>query len=239
MAEPGVVYVVDDDPSMRDLMDATLRAAGLLVKTFASAEELLADGALVRHFPGIDAQPDNCLLGQPPGGGERGGGGRCLLLDLEMPGASGLDLLEKLKREHEQAGADGVPCPVIVITGRASVGGAVRSMKLGAVDLFEKPFRTEDLVKRVLETLESHKHQQQRAAERIAIRERIAILSPRERELLDAIVQGRSTKMIADSLGISARTVDHHRANLMQKMRADNVADLVRMSVQSDYHSVG
>jgi FixJ family two-component response regulator len=226
MAELGVVYVVDDDPSMLELMEVSLRGAGLTVKTYASAEALLADRAFFPSQQSKNHASDDWESG------------RCLLLDLEMPGTSGIELLEKIRKDQVAACEGRVPCPVIVITGRASVKEAVKSMKLGAVDLFEKPFKTEDLVALVRETLDKHRQALRVAREREAARERVSKLSPRERELLDAIVQGQSTKMIAVSLGISARTVDHHRANLMQKMKADNVADLVRIAMEADYRSV-
>ncbi len=155
-----------------------------------------------------------------------------------MPGTSGLQLLEKLKQQTVAAPAFRPPCPVIVVTGRGSVQMAVRSMKLGAVDFLEKPFEIEALVKLVRETLEKHQKLLVQARECEVVRDRIAILSARERELLDSIVQGKSTKMIADALKISARTVDHHRANLMEKMKAENVADLVRMAMEADYRSL-
>jgi len=205
----GTVYVVDDDPAMCELIEATLRPAGLQVQSFYSAEA----------FAGVNMCAD---AGHQP---------CCLLLDIQMPGISGLDFLE-------QRFAGGAPCPVIIISAKGSVRTAVKSMQLGAVDFLEKPFAPADLKKLVQETLATHKCTCTRALERESIRERLAALSPRERELLDAIVQGKSTKLIADALGISARTVDHHRANLMAKMHAINVADLVRMAVENDYSTV-
>lgn len=210
MAETGVVYAVDDDPAMRDLIDAVLRHAGMTVKTFASADELL-------KARGVGDHPCH--------------GGCVLLLDLELPGTHGLQVLEEMRNWN----STGVPWPVIVVTARASVGNAVRSMKLGAVDFLEKPFKPEQLVALVQETLAKHRGLVAQSADLTQVRGRLEKLSPRERELLDSIVLGQSTKMIADRLGISARTVDHHRANLMEKMKAENVADLVRMAVQAEY----
>jgi FixJ family two-component response regulator len=210
MSEVGVVHVVDDDPSLRELVEVTLQRANLQVRTYASADE----------FARIDF--DAALGGELP---------CCVLLDLVMPGTSGLELLE--------AKGKGQPCcPVIIMTARGSVEAAVRSMKLGAIDFIEKPFEPEALVALVLEALRKHKTKKSQSLDRESVRRRLASLSPREAELLEAIVLGRSTKMIADALGISARTVDHHRANLMDKMQASNVADLVRMAVEADYKSV-
>ena len=205
----GTVYVVDDDPAMCELIEATLRPAGLTVHSFYSAEA----------FAGVNMCAD------------AGHQACCLLLDIQMPGISGLEFLE-------QRFAGGPPCPVIIISAKGSVRAAVKSMQLGAIDFLEKPFAPADLKKLVLETLQKHKCSCTKLLEREAIRERLTALSPRESELLDAIVQGKSTKLIADALGISARTVDHHRANLMAKMHAINVADLVRMAVESDYRTI-
>ena len=142
----------------------------------------------------------------------------CLLLDLVLPGQSGLEFLEK----HFCR----LPGPVIMITAHGSIQNAVQAMKLGAVDFLAKPFSTEALKEMVLETLKGHKDTG------LMVRRRIAMLTSRQRELLDAIVRGDSNKVVADRLGISLRTVDKHRAHLMNRMRAINVADLVRMVIQ-------
>ena len=195
-----LVYVIDDDPSMRSLIEATVQGMGVTAKSFASAND----------FIGHPLQDQNA----------------CVLLDLEMPGLSGLEFLEK----HI---ANKVDLPVIIITAHASVQAAVRSLKMGAVDFLEKPFEREVLVKAVERALEKDRLRRSTMTSKNDIRRRLATLSPRESELLRAVVEGKSTKMIADELGISPRTVDHHRANLMEKMRAANVADLVRMTVEA------
>lgn len=210
MAEVGVVHVVDDDPSIRELVQVALERAGLQVRTYASADE----------FATVDFVAE--FSGEMP---------CCVLLDLVMPGTSGLELLEAKGKGHPC-------CPVIIMTARGTVEAAVRSMKLGASDFIEKPFEPEAVVALVLEALRKHQAKKSKAIDCEAVRKRLASLSPREGELLEAIVLGRSTKMIADTLGISARTVDHHRANLMDKMQASNVADLVRMAVEADYKTV-
>jgi two-component system response regulator FixJ len=208
MAQTDIVFVVDDVASLCELIALTLQRAGLEVRTFPSAEAFVDAKVAAEH------RSSSC----------------CLLLDLVMPGQSGLEFLEKRRGD--------LPCPVIMITARGSIQDAVRSMKLGAVDFLEKPFATETLTSVVLETLKNCRNAAAMEAERADVRTRITSLSPRERELLDAIVLGSSTKMIADRLGISPRTVDHHRANLMEKMRAANVADLVRMAMHADYKNV-
>jgi two-component system response regulator FixJ len=116
-----------------------------------------------------------------------------------------------------------------MIAAHGSIQDAVQAMKLGAVDCLEKPFSTETLTKVVCETLKGHKDTV------LMVRRRLATLRPRERELLDAIVLGRTTRMVADRLGISPRTADKHRLTLMKKMRATNVADLVRMVIQAGF----
>jgi two-component system response regulator FixJ len=195
-----LVYVIDDDPSMRSLIEATVQGMGAEVKSFASANE----------FVGHPLKDQNA----------------CVLLDLEMPGLSGLEFLEK----HF---VGKVELPVIVVTAHASVQIAVRSLKMGAVDFLEKPFERQVLMQAVEQALAKDRARRLEVNAKNEVRRRLLTLSPRETELLHAVVEGKSTKMIADELGISPRTVDHHRANLMEKMRAANVADLVRMAVEA------
>jgi two-component system response regulator FixJ len=122
---------------------------------------------------------------------------------------------------------------VIIVSGKGSVQTAVKSMKLGAVDFLEKPFERPVLLKLVQAAVNNDRKRREEATTLADTQRRLATLSPRERELLTAVIEGKSTKMIADELAISARTVDHHRANLMEKMNAANVADLVRKSIQA------
>jgi two-component system response regulator FixJ len=200
--DAGSVYIIDDDESIRRLIEVTVRSAGYDAKSFSSA----------------DAFASFTLPDRPC----------CILLDLEMPGQSGLELLER----HFNGA---VPCPVIIVTGHASVQTAVKSMKLGAVDFLEKPFERPVLLKLVQSAIDADRTRRLSASSTDETRKRLATLSPRERELLIAVIEGKSTKMIADQLGISARTVDHHRANLMEKMNAANVADLVRMALVAGF----
>jgi two-component system, LuxR family, response regulator FixJ len=209
MSTKDVVYVVDDDPDICVLIESTLRNAGMETVRFESVE------AMLPSMPAMAAQ-------QAP---------HCLLLDLVMPGQSGLEFLESQKPQSHC-------CPVIIMTARGSVSTAVRSMKLGAVDFLEKPFVPEDLLSRVKAALHRSAENLVKQSHINEVRSRIEKLSRRERELLDAIVAGNSTKVVADSLKISARTVDHHRASLMEKMQAGNVADLVRMAVEANYKTI-
>lgn len=148
----------------------------------------------------------------------------CILTDIRMPGMSGLELVRELKQQ-------GVALPIIVMTGHADVPLAIETMKAGVVDFIEKPFDDELLLGSirgaVSKGLEVAEHEQ----ERLAVRERLASLSPRERDVLDGLVAGHPNKIIAFNLGISPRTVEIYRANLMTKMLARSLSDLVRMSM--------
>lgn len=147
----------------------------------------------------------------------------CIVTDIRMPGLDGLGLQRELK-------ARGVRLPVIVMTGHADVGLAVQAMKAGAVDFLEKPFDDEALMSAIRVALERHAKDARADEELASIRQRLAALSPREREVLEGLVAGLPNKTIAYDLGISARTVEVHRANLMARMGAGSLADLVRMA---------
>ena len=204
VTDKGVAYVVDDDLSMRKLIEATLKSAGIEAQTFPSG------GAFAVENPVID-RPS------------------CILLDLEMPRQSGLQFLD------QHFGKRGLPCPVIIVTAHASVQTAVKSMKMGAVDLLEKPFDREILLALVQSAIEKDRQRRALLSSYGETRRRLESLTLRESELLAAVVAGKSTKMIADEFAISPRTVDHHRANMMEKMHAANVADLVRMAINSGF----
>ena len=152
----------------------------------------------------------------------------CVVTDIRMSGLSGLDLLKQLK-EH------GVDVPVIVITGHGDVPLAVEAMKGGAVDFLEKPFDDETLITSVRTALNHHRQKDVRDAERSEILERLQTLSNRERQVLDGLVQGHPNKTIGFDLGISARTVEIYRANVMTKMRASSLSDLVRMALVTGF----
>lgn len=149
----------------------------------------------------------------------------CILTDIRMPEMNGLDLVRELTRR-------GVPHPVVVITGHADVALAVEAMKAGVVDFIEKPFAEEALLRAVRGALARVEDQVQRAREYDDIRLRIAQLTRREREVFDAVAQGHSNKEAARQLGISPRTVEIYRANVMAKMKAETLSDLVRMALQ-------
>jgi two-component system response regulator FixJ len=148
----------------------------------------------------------------------------CIITDVRMPDMSGIDLLRRLKELK-------VDAPVIVITGHGDITLAVEAMKIGAADFFEKPFNDELLLASVGAALRDQEGQTKRHAERAEIEHRLSTLSPRERDVLAALVEGRANKQIAFDLGISPRTVEIYRANLMNKMQADSLSDLVRMAL--------
>ena len=194
----ATVFIVDDDQAMRTSLQWLIESTGMSVKTYESADAFLAD-----YYPG------------------RAG---CLLLDVRMPGMSGLELQAYLARE-------GFRIPVILITGHGDVAMAVRAMKAGAMDFIEKPFHDEDLLRSLRNALD---HDQKTRANRLAradIAMRLAELTPREHEVMAMVTDGKSNKEIAAALGVSAKTVEAHRARVMEKMRAEALAELVRMAL--------
>jgi FixJ family two-component response regulator len=200
-ASRPVGLVVDDDAAVRDGLKWLIEGEGLVVQTHASAEDFL--GALAPEQPG------------------------CALVDLRMPGMSGLELQQAL------AGR-GVVLPLVFISAHGDVPLAVTAMRRGAVDFIEKPFNDAALLEAVRRALGTDAQRRGSGEERAAMRARLASLSPREREVLEAVVAGRANKRIADSLGISIKTVEVHRARVMDKMGAGSIAELVRLVVQHD-----
>lgn len=192
------VYVVDDDDAVRDGLALLIRSVGLEVETYASAAAFLAD-----------LSPD------------RGG---CLILDVRMPGMSGMELQEELNRME-------VSLPIIFITGHGDVPMAVRAMKEGAVDFIPKPFSDQELLDRVHTALHQDAEQREQIAERHEIERRVNSLTPREREVMSMVVAGNANKVIAGSLGVSQRTVEIHRARVMEKMEAGSLAELVGLAL--------
>ena len=197
-APEAVLYVVDDEPALRQAIGLLARSVQLRAQLFASAEEFL-DG----------------FRPQAPA---------ALVLDVRMPGMGGLALLERLR-------ALGSPVPVIVMTGHGDIAMAVRAMKAGALDFIEKPFQDDTLLARVREALALSARGAGRAAQRAQACERLAGLTPRERDVLAGIVEGKLNKQIADRLGLSTCTVELHRAHIMDKTGARSASELVRWSV--------
>ena len=148
----------------------------------------------------------------------------CVITDVRMPDMSGIELIRRLKDLK-------VDVPVIVITGHGDVALAVEAMKLGATDFFEKPFNDDLLLASVRGALQEQAHHTKRHAERAEIEQRLARMSAREKDVLTGLIEGRANKQIAFDLGISPRTVEIYRANLMTKMQADSLSDLVRMAL--------
>jgi two-component system, LuxR family, response regulator FixJ len=146
----------------------------------------------------------------------------CIVTDVRMPGVNGLELQRRLR-------AEGNTIPVIVMTGHGDVGLAVEAMKAGAVDFIEKPFDDETLLDAIRQALARHRDERERRVKAADIRGRLALLSERERQVLDGLISGKANKVIAYDLGISARTVEIYRANVMSKMQANSLSALVRM----------
>lgn len=191
------VFVVDDDPFVRQQLTRLLEKAGWHVRAFASGAELLA------------------VLTPGQAG--------CLLLDVSMPGMSGLELQAELH-------ARGIQTPVVFLTGHGTIPMAVDALRAGAVTFLEKPVVSQALVEAVTLAL-NHDRERRRAAEASAVRaQQLGALTQREREVMEQVVKGLSNKEIARILGISFRTVEYHRAHIMEKLSADSVADLVRLS---------
>jgi len=198
--KPATVFVVDDDEAVRTSLRLLLKSVGLPVETFASAQEFLDQ-----------FDPD------------RAG---CLVLDIRMPGMSGLELQQHLNDRHSIM-------PVVFITGHGDVPMAVEAMQAGAVDFIQKPFRDQDLIDRINRALEKDREMRSQLRERDEIRRRMSQLTPREREVLELVTQGKANKVIAGDLNVSQRTVEIHRARVMEKMGANSLAHLVRMVIEA------
>jgi FixJ family two-component response regulator len=192
-----IVFVIDDDRMIRDGLQSLIRSVGLRVETFASAQDFL--------------------------GAKRPDAPACLVLDVRMPGLSGLDLQLKLRD-------DGIPIPIIFITGHGDIPMSVRAMKEGAHEFLTKPVRGQDLLDSVQKALASDRALRRERREANEIRARFESLTPREKEVLELVVAGLLNKQIADRLGMSELTVKTHRAHVMEKTQAESLAHLVRMS---------
>ena len=179
-------------------------------------------GALVAAAGVTAGDIDFAFFGLPAYGEDRAG---CLVLDIRMPGMSGLELQQKLNEKHSIL-------PIIFITGHGDVPMAVEAMQAGAVDFIQKPFRDQDLIDRINQALEKDSSNRAALGERNDIRRRLETLTPREREVLDLVVHGKANKVIAGDLKLSQRTVEIHRARVMEKMQASSLAHLVRMVLE-------
>ncbi len=195
-ADKPTVFIVDDDEPVRDSLKMLMRSVGLNAETFSGAAEFLEA-----------YDPDR------PG---------CLVLDIRMPGMSGMELQEKLNEVH-------AILPIIFITGHGDVPMAVKAIQYGAADFIQKPFRDQDLLDRINKAIEQDASNRAQLLETRDIEERLSNLTPREKEVLELIVDGRPNKVIAADLEVSQRTVEIHRARVMDKMRASSLAHLVRM----------
>ena len=198
MAPDPTVFIVDDDEALRESLKWLLQSVSLPARTFASAQEFLQ--AYDRDQSG------------------------CLVLDVRMPGMSGLELLDRLVAEK-------VGIPVIILTAHADVPMAVRALKGGAADFLTKPFNSQELLDRIQVALERDRRHRASRTQVAALAERFSALTPREREVMRMVVYGRSNKEIAAQLGVSAKTVEAHRNKVMEKTRAQSVAELVRLAI--------
>jgi len=187
---------VDDDAAVRSSLRLLVKSVGLSAAVFTSAQEFLSS---------YDTRQPGCLV-----------------LDVRMPGMSGLELQQQLNLR-------GAVIPVIFITGHGDIPMAVEAMQHGAFDFLQKPFRDQDLIDRIQRALEKDRENRAALGQRARIRERLDSLTPREREVLALVTSGKANKVMAADLGLSQRTVEIHRAHVMEKMAASSIAQLVRM----------
>jgi FixJ family two-component response regulator len=195
--ERAVVFVIDDDSSMRIALEDLVRSVGLEVRGFASPQEFM-----------------DSKLPNAPG---------CVVLDVRLPGMSGLSFQKELAKV-------GPKLPVIFVTGHGDIPMSVRAMKAGAVEFLTKPFHDQDLLDAIQTALEQDRKRRSEALQRDELRQRFATLSERERQIMSLVVIGRANKQIGTELSLSEMTVKVHRGQVMRKMRANSLPDLVRMA---------
>ena len=194
---PAVVFVIDDDPSMRASLEDLVSSVGLKVRLFASPQEFLES--------------------------ERPDAAGCLVLDVRLPGMSGLTFQKELAKV-------GVALPVIFITGHGDIPMSVRAMKAGAVEFLAKPFHDQEMLDAIHAAIERDRERRREARLVAELRERYAFLTERERQIMTLVVVGRANKLIAADLNLSEMTVKVHRGQVMRKMRAGSLPELVRMA---------
>ena len=193
----GLIAIVDDDASVREGLQSLIRSAGWRVETFVSAQEFLAR---------LGAEAPSCVI-----------------LDLQLPGLSGLDLQNRMAK-------GGVEIPIVFLTGHGNIPASVQAMKAGAVEFLTKPLDEQKLLQAIQEAIERDRRTRQQHAEMRELRERYESLTAREQQVMQEVVSGRLNKQIAAELSITEFTVKIHRRHVMCKMRADSLADLVRMT---------
>ncbi|MBK8096503.1 MAG: response regulator transcription factor [Planctomycetes bacterium] len=198
MTAPPLVSVVDDEPTIQQLFVQLGRLEGLAVRTWTRGADFLA--AFDESQPG------------------------CLVLDLNLPDMSGLQVLEQLGRR-------GSHIPVVFMSGLAKVSQAVAALKLGSLDFVEKPFAIDDMMAAIHRAIDSDRARRATEQQQHHLRERFAALTPRETEVMDLVVQGHANKAVAATLGVSPKTVEVHRANVMRKTGANSLAELVRLKI--------
>jgi FixJ family two-component response regulator len=194
----SIVFVVDDDVSVRESLELLIRAAGWQPETFASAQEFLS-----RPCPAVPC---------------------CLVLDVTLPGLSGLELQQQLAERRDM--------PIIFITGHGDVPMTVQAMKAGAVEFLTKPFKDEVLLDAIRGAIERSRAALRQNAQTRVLRDCYASLTPRERQVMELVVSGLLNKQVGGELGISEITVKAHRGQVMRKMRADSLPDLVTMAAR-------
>lgn len=192
----ATVYVIDDDIDVRQSLKSVLERDGFRVKTFDTAKRFLDDASPVTSG--------------------------CLLLDLHMPGMSGLELQKQLARQTPDL-------PILFLSRHGSVPEVVEALKFGAVDFLEKPLNHRILINRISKIIDQHTHNRRGREKTLEIRAKLETLTSRERQVLDLILEGLSSKQIALKFCLSEKTIANHRFQIMRKMKADNVADLARM----------